>query len=180
MIPPLTAHIFIAECLSVRLIIMYARQALVKSYCEVVLVCLSVTGLWLKYMGIHIVYVPFWHMPLRASPNILSSRLYINIHTCSADCCVAVYIMFAPPQNGTASYTYASDKVLWMITVNKSNRVILRKTSSLTCWNNRVSIPMKYRDKISLNPRTWHIILLFLPIILFPYARQSRLLCFWS
>ena len=27
-------------------------------------VCLSVTGLRLKYTGLHIVYVPFWHVPL--------------------------------------------------------------------------------------------------------------------
>ena len=27
-------------------------------------VCLSVTGLRLKYTGLRIVYVPLWHMPL--------------------------------------------------------------------------------------------------------------------
>ena len=45
---------------------MWARQALVGSYSEVVLVCLSVTGLQLKYMGLRIVYIPFWHMPFMA------------------------------------------------------------------------------------------------------------------
>ena len=67
--------VVIAEHLSVRLIIVQARRALVGPQSEVVLVCLfvclSVTGLRLKYMytGLCIVYVPFGmaavRMPLR-------------------------------------------------------------------------------------------------------------------
>ena len=49
----------IAEHLSVRLIIVQAWQALVGPYSEAVLVCLSITGLRLKYTGLCIVYVPF-------------------------------------------------------------------------------------------------------------------------
>ena len=52
----------IAERLSVRHIIVRARRALMGPYSEVVLVCmyvcLSVTGLRLKYTSLRIVYVP--------------------------------------------------------------------------------------------------------------------------
>ena len=47
----------IAERLSVRHIIVQARLVLVGSLSEVVFVCLSVTGLRLKYTGLRIVYV---------------------------------------------------------------------------------------------------------------------------
>ena len=43
---------------------MQAQQALVGSQSKVVLVCMSVTGLRLKCMDLHIVYVPYWHVPL--------------------------------------------------------------------------------------------------------------------
>ena len=40
-------------------------------------------------------------------PPIFYLRDFINIHTCCADCHVAVYITFSPPpQNGIASYAY--------------------------------------------------------------------------
>ena len=54
---------------------MWARQALVGSYSEVVLVCLSVTGLQLKYMGLRIVYIPFWHMPFMAPSRYCNEGL---------------------------------------------------------------------------------------------------------
>ena len=54
---------FIAERLGVRLIIVQAWRAVVGPWSEVVLVCMyvcmSVTGLRLKYTGLCIVYVPF-------------------------------------------------------------------------------------------------------------------------
>ena len=47
---------------------MQAWRALVGTWSEVVFVCmyvcLSVTGLRLKYTGLCIVYIPFCHMPL--------------------------------------------------------------------------------------------------------------------
>ena len=54
----------IAECLSVRLIIVQVQRALVGSLSEVVLVSMSVcyTDLWLKYTGLGILYVPVWHV----------------------------------------------------------------------------------------------------------------------
>ena len=48
---------FGAERLSMRLIIVQARRALVGSLSEVVFVCLSVMGLRLKYTSLRIVYV---------------------------------------------------------------------------------------------------------------------------
>ena len=47
----------VAERLNVRLIIVQVRRALVGSLSEVAFVCLSVTGLQLKCMGLRIVYV---------------------------------------------------------------------------------------------------------------------------
>ena len=47
----------VAERLNVRLIIVQVWRALVGSLSEVAFVCLSVTGLQLKCMGLHIVYV---------------------------------------------------------------------------------------------------------------------------
>ena len=47
-----------------KLIIVQVRWALVGSLSEVVFVCLSVTGLRLKYTGLHIVYVSCSMSPL--------------------------------------------------------------------------------------------------------------------
>ena len=52
-IPTEKTRVF-AKCLSMKLVIVQAQRVLVESQSEVVLVCLSVTGLQLKYMGTHI------------------------------------------------------------------------------------------------------------------------------
>ena len=57
----LCINLVIAKRLSVRLIIMQVRWALVGSQSEVVLVCMSITGLRLKYTGLCIVYVLLAH-----------------------------------------------------------------------------------------------------------------------
>ena len=57
---PISHFLLIAERLSVRLIIMQVQWVLVGSCLRLCLyVCLSVTGLRLKYTGVWIVYVPF-------------------------------------------------------------------------------------------------------------------------
>ena len=59
-----TSISLIAERLSLRLIIVQAQQALVGSFSEVVFVCLSVTGLRWKCMGLRIVHISCSMCPL--------------------------------------------------------------------------------------------------------------------
>ena len=60
-----------------RLIIVLVRQVLVGSLSELVFVCtyvcMSVTGLWLKYTSLCLVYPPFWHVPLMVPLHVMEN-----------------------------------------------------------------------------------------------------------
>ena len=45
-----------------------------KDFCACMFVCLSVMSLRLKCTGLHIVYEPFWHVPLMMQSHVMEVK----------------------------------------------------------------------------------------------------------